>query len=344
MVEIERLDAHERPPDVIRVRYKEYRNLKPAEIDSHPLIVDLQRLDSNGLPKGLCLDGYVSKQTLALAVNEFMNCDLQDEVEDVPIYSHQAVPGLRILPSILPHAVQTELLGRIFHRDLSNERHQTNIHLHYNIPYPAFQETPRDSSQTSGKRGSFFEEDPGREVVPKDPSIHKPLSIQSFLDRKLRWMTLGGQYNWTDKRYPKETPPPFPEDIAKLLHTIFPDTNAEAAIVNLYSPNDTLSVHRDVSEECDTGLISISFGCDGLFMVGHEDGAGCEVIRLRSGDAVYMTGSSRFAWHGVPRIIPSTCPGWLVDWPGSSPQFERWRGWISNKRINLNVRQMKQGC
>ncbi|KAK2778884.1 hypothetical protein FQN53_001620 [Emmonsiellopsis sp. PD_33] len=300
MVEIERLDAHERPPDVIRVRYKEYRNLKPAEIDSHPLIVDLQRLDSNGLPKGLCLDGYVSKQTLALAVNEFMNCDLQDEVEDIPIYSHQAVP--------------------------------------------AFQETPRDSSQTDGKRGSFFEEDPGRKVVPKDPSIHKPLSIQSFLDRKLRWMTLGGQYNWTDKRYPEETPPPFPEDIAKLLHTIFPDTNAEAAIVNLYSPNDTLSVHRDVSEECDTGLISISFGCDGLFMVGHEDGAGCEVIRLRSGDAVYMTGSSRFAWHGVPRIIPSTCPGWLVDWPGSSPQFERWRGWISNKRINLNVRQMKQGC
>ncbi|KAK2786284.1 hypothetical protein FQN52_007875 [Onygenales sp. PD_12] len=252
MVEIERLDAHERPPDVIRVRYKEYRNLKPAEIDSHPLIVDLQRLDSNGLPKGLCLDGYVSKQTLALAVNEFMNCDLQDEVEDIPIYSHQAVPGLRILPSILPHAVQTELLGRIFHRDLSNERHQTNIHLHYNIPYPAFQETPRDSSQTDGsvfaqKRGSFFEEDPSREVVPKDPSIHKPLSIQSFLDRKLRWMTLGGQYNWTYKRYPKETPPPFPEDIAKLLHTIFPDTNAEAAIVNLYSPNDTLSVHRDFS-------------------------------------------------------------------------------------------------
>lgn len=258
-------------------------------------------------------------------------------------------PGLRIIPSLLPPAVQIELLSRIFHRDLSNENHKTNIHLHYHMSYPSVPKTPFTDTATfqdgcnssSQKRASFFQDNPARELVPKDPSVHPPLSIASFLEKKLRWITLGGQYNWTDKVYPVEIPPQFPADIASLLRNIFPETKPEAAIVNLYSPGDTLSVHRDVSEECDTGLISISFGCDGLFMVGHLDGTGCEIIRLRSGDAVYMSGQARFAWHAVPKIIPSTCPEWLADWPGNAAQFEQWRGWMSNKRININVRQMK---
>jgi DNA alkylation damage repair protein AlkB len=192
------------------------------------------------------------------------------------------------------------------------------------------------------KRKSFFHDDPARILDPKDPAIHKPLSIQRVLERKLRWMTLGGQYNWTDKKYPSGPPPSFPEDIATLLRKMFPDTDAQAAIVNVYSPGDTLSVHRDVSEECDTGLISISFGCDGLFIVGHDSSDGCEIVRLRSGDAVYMTGRSRFAWHGVPKIISSTCPSWLEDWPAvASDTLLQWKGWMSGKRVNLNVRQMK---
>jgi hypothetical protein len=94
----------------------------------------------------------------------------------------------------------------------------------------------------------------------------------------------------------------------------------------------------------DMGLISVSFGCDGLFIISHDDGIGCEIIRLRSGDAVYMNGSSRFAWHGVPKILPDTCPSWLADWPSLSPnntdasQYALWKGWMSGKRINLNVR------
>ncbi|KKZ66927.1 hypothetical protein EMCG_07423 [[Emmonsia] crescens] len=352
MVEVARLNAHERPPAVIRQLYKEYRSLKPSEIDSHPLILDPQRQPSSGLNNGLQSEGYVSRQSIALALDRSLQCQIsKDELKDIPIFTHQAIPGLCIIPSLLPPAAQIELLSRIFHRDLSNENHKTNIHLHYHMSYPNLQETVPNGDITTcqgghnsslQKSGSFFQDNPARELAPKNPSVHPPLSITSFLEKKLRWMTLGGQYNWTDKVYPDEIPPRFPEDIAILLRSIFPETKAEAAIVNIYSPGDTLSVHRDVSEECDTGLISISFGCDGLFMVGHEDGAGCEVIRLRSGDAVYMTGRSRFAWHAVPKIIPSTCPDWLADWPGTSTQFEKWRGWMLNKRINLNVRQMKE--
>jgi len=74
----------------------------------------------------------------------------------------------------------------------------------------------------------------------------------------------------------------------------------------------------------------------------------CVVMRLRSGDAVYMAGKSRFAWHGVPSIIPDTCPGELRSWPASpgddqegQSRYASWQNWMSNKRININVRQMK---
>jgi alkylated DNA repair protein alkB family protein 1 len=144
-----------------------------------------------------------------------------------------------------------------------------------------------------------------------------------------------------------------------LLEGLFPGTKAEAAIVNLYSPGDTLSVHRDVAEECGKGLISVSLGCDAIFVIGTSPlnsepsdygGQGGEyqiaekilTLRLRSGSAVYMSGESRFAWHGVPQIVRDTCPEYLKEWPAGGPdgKYEDWRGWMSGKRVNLNVRQM----
>ncbi len=156
-------------------------------------------------------------------------------------------------------------------------------------------------------------------------------------------MTLGGQYDWTAKAYPEGPPPQFPTDIAAFIRKLFPDMEPQAAIVNLYSPGDTLSMHRDVSEEVIEGLVSISIGCDAIFVIGLYDKdmvpeVQYEVIRLRSGDAVYMTGKSRFAWHGVPSIIPDTCPEYLEEWPGK--EFPGWTRWMKDKRINLNVRQM----
>jgi alkylated DNA repair protein alkB family protein 1 len=84
-----------------------------------------------------------------------------------------------------------------------------------------------------------------------------------------------------------------------------------------------------------------------VFVIGlGENGEGGErilTLRLRSGSAVYMSGSSRFAWHGVPQIVAGTCPEYLSDWPGTADgegQYEEWRGWMASKRVNLNVRQM----
>ncbi|KAL8741671.1 MAG: hypothetical protein Q9190_005745 [Brigantiaea leucoxantha] len=188
---------------------------------------------------------------------------------------------------------------------------------------------------------------------PIDPNVNKPITISQFLNRKLRWLTLGGQYDWTKKEYPKDDAPPFPQDIAALITAIFQDMRPEAAIVNVYTSGDTLGIHRDVSENSDKGLVSVSLGCDGIFVAGLENPDGSiksVTVRLRSGDAVYMSGRARFAWHRVPQILPGTCPTWLRSWPAApstahpsisaTDRFEAWRDWMVSKRVNLNVRQM----
>lgn len=90
------------------------------------------------------------------------------------------------------------------------------------------------------------------------------------MERRLHWVTLGGQYDWTNRVYPGEAPPSFPEDMAGLLETLFPETLAQAAIVNFYTPGDTMMMHRDVSEETDKGLVSLSMGCDALFSMSSQ--------------------------------------------------------------------------
>jgi DNA alkylation damage repair protein AlkB len=241
--------------------------------------------------------------------------------------------------------VQISILNRLLHRDLCNPEHKTNVHLHHHVLYPPLKSDDVPPSYFDPACSSLIFEQ-------KDTAVHKPLTMQQFLDKKLRWMTLGGQYDWTNKVYPSGPPPPFPPDVKQLVEGIFP-MKAEAAIVNLYSPGDTLSLHRDVSEECDQPLVSISLGCDGIFVVGLDDRDNNEqtktaTIRLRSGDAVLMSGESRFAWHGIPKVLESTCPEWLENWPfrtlkdddDGGNRFQQWKGWMKGKRINLNVRQM----
>ncbi|KAF3484355.1 oxidoreductase [Arthroderma uncinatum] len=355
MVAIGSLDAHEYPPARLRQQYKAYRTLKVSDIDAHPAIIDPQRLAHDALPDAIFLDRWLAPESLSDAFDRFTGgCTSQQaprtSVGPLPKmrYGTTALTvyrtGLEIIPSILPPQVQIQLLSKLLHRDLSDQRHQTNLHLHYNVTYPDASRLSR--AIPNGHSPSFFEDTLDRAICPKDSSVHLPLTVQSILNRKLRWMTLGGQYNWTEKRYPAGEPPPFPSDISALLNAMFPATQPEAAIVNVYSPGDTLNIHRDVSEDCDTGLISISFGCEGLFMVGHADNSDLAVVRLRSGDAVYMGGASRVSWHAVPRIVPASCPDWLQDWPGDSGEdgngrFQQWKGWMAGKRVNLNVRQMR---
>ncbi|KAI2633162.1 alkylated DNA repair protein AlkB [Hypomontagnella submonticulosa] len=340
------LDAHEQPDEKLKATWKGYSKTEHTDFIDHP---DIDELDPSDDKSPFKLAGHVPSEKLLRSFKQLEGAEWDEKrmVQDAPFYFHPLLPGLLIFPSIIPPSTQKALLDRMIHRDLSNPIHQTNLHLHYDLPY-------REDKDVASR--SFFSYSPeaSAKFMPKDPTVHKPLSIKQVLERRLSWVTLGGQYNWTNRVYPNQPPPEFPHDITNFLQTLFPDTLAQAAIVNFYSPGDTMMMHRDVSEESDKGLVSLSIGCDALFMIAPNDykkrvtsngGGGPEkpylLLRLRSGDAIYMTQESRYAWHGVPKVLKGTCPDFLADWPAEDDKFQEWKGWMQNKRINLNVRQMK---
>ena len=261
--------------------------------------------------------------------------------------------GLRFFPSLLPPECQVMLVDRLLHRELSNPLHITNIHHDYNIPFPA-------PLPDSTERASFFmypQSGKHQSVTPLNPnSSHKPLNMAQFLQKKLRWLTLGDQYNWNTRSYPSKSPTPFPKDIAALVTSLFENAfTPESGVVLLYSAKDYMPVHRDVSEECERGLASFSLGCDGLFIIARDKHPGEDerndereqemvVIRVRSGDVVQMGGPTRWSWHAMPRIIAGTCPSWLESWPASRKdgpkEYEKWRGYMKGKRLNISCRQV----
>ncbi|KAI1097546.1 hypothetical protein F4804DRAFT_327338 [Jackrogersella minutella] len=348
-IDLTTLDAHEQPDEELKATWKRYSKTDHADFINHP---DIDELDPTKDVGAFKLAGHIPSERLVDSFKQLEDVSWYEnqELQDAPYYCHPLVPGLLIFPSLIPRSTQKALLSRMIHRDLSNPTHQTNLHPHYKIPY-------RDEKyEENSTARSFFSYSPDESVkfVPKDPAVHKQLSIKQVLERKLSWVTLGGQYDWTNRIYPNQPPPGFPHDIATLLQTLFPDTLAQAAIVNFYSPGDTMMMHRDVSEESDKGLVSLSIGCDALFMIAPNEYAkqvvpnGKEssekpylLLRLRSGDAIYMAQESRFAWHGVPKVLKGTCPDFLADWPAEHGKFEEWKGWMRKKRINLNVRQMR---
>lgn len=81
--------------------------------------------------------------------------------------------------------------------------------------------------------------------------------------QKLRWVTLGYHYDWNTKLYYKQSHSPFPDDLFRLTQCVlrvlgFPLFRAEAAIINYYHLDSTLSGHTDHSEQDLTApLISI---------------------------------------------------------------------------------------
>ncbi|KAL2113760.1 hypothetical protein VUR80DRAFT_2410 [Thermomyces stellatus] len=337
------LDAHEQPSERLRGIWKAISKSNQEDLLRSPDIDDPR---SPEFLAQLRLAGSIPAGRISAASAHIADRSASSaaDIPDAPIYYHPMLPGLLIIPNLLTPSIQRRLLNCALHRDLTNPSHKTNLHPHYSIPYP-------------NPPGSLFTYPPTSPTLfqPLDPTVHKPLSIKQVLDRRLHWLTLGGQYDWTNRVYPGERPPAFPPDLEAFLRVLFPETVAQAAIVNFYSPGDTMMMHRDVSERTDRGLISLSMGCDGLFMITPNNLAKQEepgeqdegkkpylLLRIRSGDAIYMTGEARYAWHGVPKVLKGTCPEYLEDWPAEGEDYKEWKGWIRNKRINLNVRQMEE--
>ncbi|KAF2434561.1 hypothetical protein EJ08DRAFT_668405 [Tothia fuscella] len=350
------------PPQPICDLYKMYQKMGNEAINNDPNVVDFTRGLSQEQMKVLVPVETILSDLIATAGAAFeSHTNLTHRVAIEAIYSHPACtiyehkefPGLRLLPSLLPPECQLLMVNALFHRDLSNPLHTTNLTPDYEIPYPPV-------TKGSSHPASFFtlpqsSTDENKTFRPKNPhSTNKALNIAQFLQKKLRWWTLGSQYDWKTRSYPCISPTKFPSDIAALVTTLFKSSFVpESGVVLLYSPKDYMPVHRDVSEESPRGLASFSLGCDGLFIVARDkpNSTAAEpkqnmiVIRVRSGDVVQMSGESRWAWHAMPKVMAGTCPEYLKDWPakaegGVPKEYEKWRGYIRGKRLNISCRQV----
>ncbi|CAI5982854.1 unnamed protein product [Closterium sp. NIES-65] len=177
-----------------------------------------------------------------------------------------------------------------------------------------------------------------------------------WLVGKLRWATLGVQFDWSTRAYDPSLPfRPFPTFLAHLASRLaapaMPSAHAtfspEAAIVNFYHPGDMLGGHVDDMEaDWTKPIVSISLGCKAVFLLGGRtrDEAPMAVV-VRSGDVLLMAGPCRECFHGIPRIysdpheadIPAELlaplsAGGLLPAP--------MRALLPTLRININVRQV----
>jgi alkylated DNA repair protein alkB family protein 1 len=203
------------------------------------------------------------------------------------------------------------------------------------------------------KESTVFTVDPDTKLLidkPTDPMAStKDERLLKVLPR-LRWTTLGHQYNWTKKEYHFDRVPPFPNSISSICldivtafeHILPYDPRRwkpEAGIVNFYQPGDSLMAHQDKSEpNPHAPLLSISLGLDCAFLMGTHDRNDKPIaLRLSSGDLVVMFGQARRAFHGVPRVFEDTCPSYLLS---DELEWKDFKEYISHTRMNINVRQV----
>ncbi|KAF8447471.1 hypothetical protein L210DRAFT_3440773, partial [Boletus edulis BED1] len=205
---------------------------------------------------------------------------------------------------------------------------------------------------------------------PPEPSTTVSDCVASDLVPKLRWANIGWSYHWGSKQYDflkgKGTIDPSLRDLCKRAVGTVPwdrvfggddlqgwgddhwrtwkDTyEPDAGIVNFYQTKDTLMAHVDRSEVCAMSpLVSISLGNAAIFLIGglSRDTEPIPLL-LRSGDVLIMSGPAcRRAYHGVPRILETTLPAHFSQPDDETMDWEPYKAYIRNTRININVRQV----
>lgn len=201
-------------------------------------------------------------------------------------------------------------------------------------------------------------------LVPDNKEWWDMCQNNVLLLNKLRWITLGYHHNWDTKVYSENNKGEFPKDLKDMTAFLasvlgFDDFSAEAAIVNYYHLDSTLSGHTDHSEQnLEAPLFSFSFGQTAIFLIGgHTKEEIAIPIFLRSGDIIVMSKESRLCYHGVPKILQVDSRFWgsldgtadkhiskeykaVVDICKDDILWKPFGDYLINSRININVRQV----
>ncbi|KAI9322260.1 hypothetical protein BX666DRAFT_595466 [Dichotomocladium elegans] len=229
---------------------------------------------------------------------------------------------------------------------------RSNLDPHYRIPASGLWKSYWDEKyhgkiERIPKVGSSSEADDKDSVLPSD------------IFHRLRWITLGYQYDWTTKEYRPGEQYMIEDDLCQLTKAIVAAVEdvgiedwkntyksdrfkSEAGVINYYQLKDTLMGHVDQSERnMAAPLVSVSFGHSCIYLLGGETRETPPLpILLKSGDVLIMTGACRKAYHGVPRILEGSLPSYLSA-DVSDPNWDLYGQYMSTSRINLNVRQVE---
>ncbi|MFJ1599534.1 alpha-ketoglutarate-dependent dioxygenase AlkB family protein [Streptomyces sp. NPDC088261] len=83
-----------------------------------------------------------------------------------------------------------------------------------------------------------------------------------------------------------------------------PDT----ALINFYDGDATMGMHQDKDERSLAPVVSLSIGDSCVFRLGNTENRGRPYrdVELASGDLFVFGGTSRLAYHGVPKVRPGT--------------------------------------
>jgi len=241
-------------------------------------------------------------------------------------YSVPSVPGLWVVPGALTAAAQVSLAR---------------------LCLAEFTQVPPNKSNLSNLAVRSGSTPPPPSVIPFlfaqqsfEPSQDINLPEAEAELESLRWVTLGYHYDWTHRRYDQNDHTPMPPAIANLARAFASVVGhssyiAEAAIVNFYKSDSMLCGHNDDVELAQRKpIISVSLGCDCIFLVGPSRDVEPVALRLQSGDIMVMSGKSRSFVHGVPRILRDTFAPPMVE------TEDRVHAYLRTHRININVRQV----
>jgi DNA oxidative demethylase len=99
----------------------------------------------------------------------------------------------------------------------------------------------------------------------------------------------------------------------------------DVALINHYEGDARMGQHRDVEEQVREPVVSFSIGAPCVFRFGNAESRGRPYtdVPLLSGDLFVFGDESRFAYHGVPRLLPA------VDVPDTG---------LASGRLNITLR------
>eukprot|EP01095_Lingulamoeba_sp_RSL-Kostka_P012528 TRINITY_DN4986_c0_g1_i1.p1 TRINITY_DN4986_c0_g1~~TRINITY_DN4986_c0_g1_i1.p1 ORF type:complete len:376 (+),score=122.44 TRINITY_DN4986_c0_g1_i1:55-1182(+) len=334
---------------------KYFYDLKEAGvIDFHDLTNNLDSTNDNIVD---CTEQYMNENGEAFNQpndNFALNLDVQK------IYGVKNVEGLYFIPNPFTPKQQKYWISHVIkHYPIGNSTNISNLEyirtrrklLNTEDENVIFEDNRYSENNNNNQEEDDREENEEIKKLIKSDFYIKEWNPEMF--SSLRWATVGYHFQWTGRKYTSERGM-FPDDLniltSKVSSLIGYDMKPESGTINFYPDSSyRMGGHIDNSEHDMTKpIISFSFGNSVIFIIGGETKETIPTaLFISSGDILIMSGKSRYCYHGVPRMIPNTCPEYLsdfnedVDIDSEIPDWDKFcSDYITVGRLNMNMRQV----